>query len=154
MCEPGLIGRVLVAMSSRPLRGLNGEEGKEGPALARFDAPTRVPLCDAAGRVDTVALCARATDALARSPTGRVECDASDVPAPDLRVVDALAHLELTVRRGGGSMRVIGASEELLDLLAFCGLRLGLALEAERQSEHRVEAGGVEEEGDAGDPVA
>ena len=141
-------------MSSGPLQGLSHEVGKEGPALARFDAPTRLPLCDAAGRVDTAALCALATAALERSPTRRLECDASDVPAPDLRVVEALARLELTVRRGGGSMRVIGASEELLDLLAFCGLRLGLALEAERQAEHRVEAGGVEEEGDAGDPVA
>jgi hypothetical protein len=154
MREPDLIGPVVAAMSSRPRGGLPAEDRKEGPALARLDGPTRLPLCDAAGRVDTAALCARATDALEGSPPRRLECDASDVPTPDLGVVEALARLELTVRRGGGSMRIIGASEELLDLLAFCGLRFGLALEAERQSEHRVEAGRVEEERDPGDPIA
>jgi hypothetical protein len=68
--------------------------------------------------------------------------------------VEALARLQVMVRRSGGSMRLVDASPELLDLLAFCGFPPGLALEAQRQPEHREEAGGVEEEGDPGDPVA
>ena len=62
--------------------------------------------------------------------------------------------MELTTRRFGGDLRLRGASVELLELLALCGLPIELALEAEGQPEQREEAGGVEEEGDPADPVA
>ncbi len=117
----------------------------------RWDPP-RLPLRDASGRIDPSELLSRAADARERPPNGRRLCDAGGITRPDVRMVEALARMHLLVRRSGGSMRLIGASPELLDLLAFCGFPPGLALEAQRQPEHRVEAGGVEEERDARDP--
>ncbi len=116
--------------------------------------PPRLPLRDASGRIDPSELLSRAADALGRRPNGRLLCDAGGITRPDVRMVEALARMHLLVRRSGGSMRLIGASPELLDLLAFCGFPPGLALEAQRQPEHGIEAPRVEEEGDPGDPVA
>ena len=42
---------------------------------------------------------------------------------PDLSVVDALARLQLMAERFGYSLRVRGASAELLELLELAGLR-------------------------------
>jgi STAS domain len=118
----------------------------------RSDNPPRLPLREASGRVDPTELLSRAADALERRPDRPLLCDAGGIGRPNLRMVESLARLHLLVRRSGGSMRLIGASPELLDLLAFCGFPPGLALEAQRQPEHRVEAGGVEEERDTRDP--
>lgn len=49
-------------------------------------------------------------------------CDVSDASA-DAVTVDALARLQLAVRRGGCEMRLRCASPELLGLIAFMGLR-------------------------------
>ena len=49
-------------------------------------------------------------------------CDVTEIE-PDAVSVDALARLQLAVRRRGCQARVRGASSELLDLLAFMGLR-------------------------------
>ena len=90
--------------------------------------------------------------------TGRLdealECDVAGVGDPDLRTVEALARVGLVARRLGTSIRLRGASVELLDLLAFCGLRLELLVEGEREAEQREEARRVEEERDPGDPIA
>jgi hypothetical protein len=42
--------------------------------------------------------------------------------APDAQAVEALARLQLEARRCGQRTRVCGASSELQELLAFCGL--------------------------------
>ena len=68
--------------------------------------------------------------------------------------MEALARVELTARRLGGDIRLRGASVELLELLALCGLPIELVLEAEGQAEQREEARRIEEEGDPTDPVA
>jgi hypothetical protein len=83
-----------------------------------------------------------------------IECDVAAVREPDLGTVDALARVELTARRLGSGIRLRGASVDLLELLAFCGVPLESVDELELQSEHREEPGGVQEERDPGDPVA
>ena len=49
-------------------------------------------------------------------------CDVTEIE-PDAVSVDALARLQLAVRRRGCQAGLRGASTELLDLLAFMGLR-------------------------------
>jgi ABC-type transporter Mla MlaB component len=51
-----------------------------------------------------------------------IVCDVSRV-GPDAVSVDALARLQLAARRRGCEARLRGASNELLELLAFIGLR-------------------------------
>jgi len=100
------------------------------------------------------ALCASAAELVAADQDAPLLCDVAACAVPDIGIVDALARLELTVRRGGGRMALRGASAELLDLLAWCGLPAPLLVEAERQAEEREEPGRIEEEGDPRDPVA
>ena len=78
----------------------------------------------------------------------------AELPDPDLATVEALARIELTATRRAAASRLRGASVELLELLAFCGLPIELLVEGEGQAEEREEARGVEEEGDPIDPVA
>jgi hypothetical protein len=70
--------------------------------------------------------------------------------------VDALARLQLTARRRGGNLLLHGAPDGLAELVALVGLTriLRLGVEVVGQAEHGKEAGSVQEEGDAGDPVA
>ncbi|HLB17516.1 MAG TPA: hypothetical protein VK613_00130, partial [Gaiellaceae bacterium] len=49
-------------------------------------------------------------------------CDVTEI-GPDAVSVDALARIQLAVRRRGCQAGLRGASTELLDLLAFMGLR-------------------------------
>ena len=53
--------------------------------------------------------------------------DAGALP-PDACAVDALARLQLEARRRGATVCVRGASSELQELLAFCGLSFVLGL--------------------------
>jgi len=80
-----------------------------------------------------------------------VDVDVSALGA-DLASVDALAGMQLAARRAGRRIRFLGVSAELRDLLGLTGLREVLRVEVERQPEEREEAGGVEEEGELGDP--
>ena len=48
-------------------------------------------------------------------------CDVSDVPA-DAVTVDALARLQLGARRRGCRVRLVNATSELRELVAFMGL--------------------------------
>jgi hypothetical protein len=65
---------------------------------------------------------------------------------PDAAAVDALARLQLTAQRLGGSIRLRNACGGLQDLLDLMGLRevfplcVGLRLEARRQAEEREQA--------------
>jgi ABC-type transporter Mla MlaB component len=106
------------------------------------------------GRADVPALCERAERVLKAGPGSSLDCDVADLGSPDLATIEALARVELTAMRLGGDIRLRGASVELLELLALCGLPIELALEAEGQPEQREEAGRVEEERDPTDPVA
>ncbi len=106
------------------------------------------------GLADVRALCERAEHLLQEGHPTDLECDVAEVAAPDLVTVEALARVELTAQRRGAEIRLRGASVELLELLAFCGLPLDVAPEGERQPEEREEPSRVEEERDPGDPVA
>ena len=78
-------------------------------------------------------------------------CDVSAVRLPDVRTVDALAHLQLVAKRAGREMSIRGAGDELTGLIAFMGLRDVLVIESRREAEQRKEPLGVEEEGDPSD---
>jgi anti-anti-sigma regulatory factor len=79
-------------------------------------------------------------------------CDVGAL-APDASSIDALARLQLSAKREGLEVRLCGASGELQQLLAFCGLAGVLGLEASRQAEQREQRGGVEEERHLDDPA-
>jgi ABC-type transporter Mla MlaB component len=75
------------------------------------------------------------------------------VARPDLAVVDALARLQLAVRRAGGVIRLRAASRPLCELVELAGLADVLALEADGKPEHGEQLG-VQEVVEPGDPVA
>jgi ABC-type transporter Mla MlaB component len=101
-------------------------------------------------------LCERLRTVLDATNADRVDCDCGEVTNPDLGTVEALALLQLTAARRGSALVLRGAPPPLLDLVVLAGLAgiLRSGVEVVRQSEHREEAGGVQEEGDAGDPIA
>jgi hypothetical protein len=125
-----------------------------GMGLPADDEGRRLTLRAPMASADVDVLCDRARDLMRGRLDDQLECDVADVGTPDLATVDALARVELTVRRLGSGIRLRGASVDLLELLAFCGVPLESVDELERQSEHREEPGGVQEERDPGDPVA
>jgi ABC-type transporter Mla MlaB component len=73
-------------------------------------------------RTDLPRLCDQVCALLDRTDADIALCDVTEIES-DAVSVDALARLQLTARRRGCQARVRGASSELLDLLAFMGLR-------------------------------
>jgi ABC-type transporter Mla MlaB component len=120
---------------------------------------TILVLRDPIARGDIPALCDRVR-ALLESGAGPVGCDVGGLSDPDAVTVDALARLELTARTVGHRLWFSHASDELQELLALvglcCVLRVieGSSLEPVWQAEEREQMRGVEEEADAGDPIA
>ena len=100
-------------------------------------------------------LCERVR-ALVAQDDGPIVCDVAALVDPDVGTVDALARLQLTVRRLGGAIRLRGATRRLEELLALTGLceAIPLCVEAVRQPEQREEPRRVEEEADARDDAA
>lgn len=89
----------------------------------RASTPPGTPLVlsGTLATAQVVLLCARVRDLLADDPRDVVICDVSAV-AVNVEAVDALARLELVARRAGGRIRLLGASPELGELVALCGL--------------------------------
>jgi ABC-type transporter Mla MlaB component len=73
-------------------------------------------------REDLPGLCRRVCTLLERTRAGVVVCDVSSVE-PDAVTVDALARLQLAAHRHGCQVRLCNASDELLELVGFMGLR-------------------------------
>ena len=73
-------------------------------------------------RSDLPGLCQRICALLERSSGRVVLCDVSGVD-PDAVTVDALARLQLAACRRGCQVRLRNASPQLLELVAFMGLR-------------------------------
>ena len=73
-------------------------------------------------REDLPGLCDRVCTLLAESGGGDLRCDVDGVDA-DAVTVDALARLQLAARRRGCRIHLRNASHDLLDLVAFMGLR-------------------------------
>jgi ABC-type transporter Mla MlaB component len=106
-------------------------------------------------RADLPGLCARIRASLAESGARLALCDVHGVE-PDAATVDALARLQLTAGRHGCRVLLRHASDELLDLIAFMGLRdvvpeSGLRVEPGGETEEREHGLGVEEEGELDD---
>ena len=77
------------------------------------------------------ALCTQLRSILDAAPTTDVLCDVDELTDPDLVTIDALARLQLTARRLGGSIRLCNARQELLELLELAGLQEAIPLVAE-----------------------
>jgi ABC-type transporter Mla MlaB component len=73
-------------------------------------------------RADIPGICARIRGALAAGTGDRLVCDVSGLDEVDAVVVDALARVQLTVRRLGGTLELRGADADLVALLAWMGL--------------------------------
>ena len=73
-------------------------------------------------RSDLPGLCERVCALLELSGAGVAVCDVHGVE-PDAVTADALARLQLAAGRRGCQVRLRGASNELIELLAFMGLR-------------------------------
>ena len=73
-------------------------------------------------RADLPGLCERVCALLEQNAVAAVLCDVSGVGA-DAVTVDALARLQLAARRHDCRVRLRHASPELLELVAFMGLR-------------------------------
>jgi hypothetical protein len=86
-------------------------------------------------------------------PPTTIELDASAFPA-DVLTVDALARLQLSVRRHGRRLRLVGTSDDLQGLIDLVGLCAVLGVEPRRQAEQREQRVGVEEERELDDPAA
>jgi ABC-type transporter Mla MlaB component len=82
-------------------------------------------------RADLPGLCERVCALLAESRADVVRCEVDGVE-PDAVTVDALARLQLAARRHGCRVRLCGASDELLELVAFMGLEDVLPCERDR----------------------
>jgi ABC-type transporter Mla MlaB component len=73
-------------------------------------------------REDLPGLCDRVCELLTKTRVGVAFCDVSGVDT-DAVTVDALARLQLAARRNGCQVRLRNASDDLLALVAFMGLR-------------------------------
>ncbi len=73
-------------------------------------------------RDDLPGLCERVCGLLEAHPGAVALCDVRGVPV-DAVTIDALARLELAAQRRGCQVRLRGASPDLIDLVAFLGLR-------------------------------
>jgi ABC-type transporter Mla MlaB component len=72
-------------------------------------------------RTDLPGLCARICALFQASAADVALCDCTTVE-PDAVTVEALARLQLAARRSGCRVRLLNASNELLELVAFMGL--------------------------------
>jgi hypothetical protein len=73
--------------------------------------------------------------------------------APTLGTLDVLARLQLAAHRHGCRIRLIRATPELQELIAFAGLEAVLPVETGGEAEEREERVGVEEEAELDDPA-
>jgi ABC-type transporter Mla MlaB component len=80
-----------------------------------------VRICAPLERAALPALLERTCALLEANPAPLLRCEVAGVDA-DAVAVDALARLALAARRRGCGVRLCGASEELLALVAFMGL--------------------------------
>jgi ABC-type transporter Mla MlaB component len=86
-----------------------------GPPTVAFSI--RGPI----GRADLPGLCARVCALLEESSAVVLICDVGGVET-DAVTVDALARLQLAAHRHGRQVRLLNASEPLIELVSFMGL--------------------------------
>jgi ABC-type transporter Mla MlaB component len=83
--------------------------------------PVTFAISGPIARSDLLGLCDRVGALLEQTGATEALCDVTGVLA-DAVTVDALARLQLAARRHRCRIRLLGASEELRDLIAFMGL--------------------------------
>src|SRR3954447_5204241 len=108
-------------MSFAHPRGQAGRAEGEPPLYASTQPRTTELAIGQIARVDLPWLCVLARELLVRSGADVLVCDVA-CASLDLVLVEAVARLTLTARRLERGLRVEGASAELRDLLALCGL--------------------------------
>ena len=81
----------------------------------------RIVVLGPISRDDLAGLTERVCGELGGATTPVVDCDVATV-SPDAVTVDALARLQLGARRHGRRVRLVNASDELLELVRFMGL--------------------------------
>jgi hypothetical protein len=86
------------------------------------------------------------------APRRTIACDVGALARPDAGTIDTIARVALRARRLGFEIRLKGASQELVELLALAGLSEALGVEPRRQAEEGEQGGGVQEERELGDP--
>jgi ABC-type transporter Mla MlaB component len=86
------------------------------------------------------------------APRRTIACDVGALARPDAGAIDALARLALAVRRLGLEIRLTGASQELVELLALAGLGEVLGVEPRGQTEEGEQGVGIQEERELDDP--
>jgi hypothetical protein len=121
-----------------------------GPKSVVLDMSAPVSRATIAG------LCGRVREMLGIRGVHLVTCEVGGLTDPGPVAVDALARMQLTARRAGGSIRLRHARARLRDLLAVIGLcealpLCGQTVRARRQVEQREQVG-VDEEVDPADP--
>lgn len=79
-------------------------------------------ICGPIRRADLLGLCERVCALLSESRAPVALCDVTGVD-PDAVTVDALARLQLAAGRHGCQVRLRNASDELVELVDFMGLR-------------------------------
>jgi ABC-type transporter Mla MlaB component len=140
--------------------GLFRRTRKGGHRLAAGERSTTIVLASAIAAAEISALCRHVGLLLEDTEANEVICDVAGLLEPDAGTVDALARLQLTARRLGGEIRLLGACGRLHELLHLMGLGSivlpcdELPLEARRQPEEREPSPGIQEEGDPADPIA
>lgn len=100
--------------------------------MAGSEEPTQATVLVLDGSIPSSAiagLCER-VGCLIDGSTVEVVVDVGDVAEPHPAVIDALARLQLTARRLGGSIRLRNVSSELRGMLTLLGLSEALRLAA------------------------
>ena len=78
--------------------------------------------------------------------------DCGPLEAPTAATIDEIARLHLAARRRGCELELANANPYLMELIGFVGLSEVLRVESRGQAEQREQPGGVEEEGELGNP--
>jgi len=85
-------------------------------------------------------------------PADTVTLSCARIGRADLTVIDRLARICLGIKRGHSDLLLAQAGDELIALIDFAGLGEVLRVQVQREPEEREEPGGVQEEGELGDP--
>jgi ABC-type transporter Mla MlaB component len=80
-----------------------------------------IVLAGAIARSDIPLLCERLRAMMEQHDLDLIDCEVSNILV-DLVAIEALARLQLTARRHGCRMCLVGAPHELESLLVLCGL--------------------------------
>jgi hypothetical protein len=124
-------------MSSGPIPRL---EGRRSRLTASGSTPPPAPAIvvgRAIDRADVESLCAAACRLAAAHANGPLDVDVEALAQSDLGVVDGLARIALEARRVGRSVRIVGATPELRELLALSGLTRAMPCAPESSVETR-----------------